>query len=92
LDEVRADWHAKAVIRKKSRELFSIDGTTIGLPTLRPGNHVEIRGMRPPFDGFYYVTKTTHSFGADGLRTRFTAQRPGMELPNAQGRFVESGS
>ncbi len=24
---------------------------------LRPGNHIEIRGMRAPFDGFYYVTK-----------------------------------
>lgn len=91
MDEVRAAWNAKAVIRKKARELFTIEGTTIGLPRLRPGNHVEIRGMRPPFDGFFYVTKTTHTFGTDGLRTKLTAQRPGMELPN-EGRFVESGA
>lgn len=81
LDDVRADWSAKAVIRKKARELFTIEATTIGVPRLRPGGHVEIRGMRPPFDGFYYVTKTVHTFGADGYRTKITASRPGMELP-----------
>ena len=60
---------------------MTIEGTTIGLPKLRPGNHVEIRGMRAPFDGFYYVTKTVHAFGADGFRTRFSAHRPGMPKP-----------
>jgi len=80
LDEVRADWAAKAIIRKKGRELFTIDATTIGVPRIRPGNHVEIRGMRAPFDGFYYITKTVHTFGSDGYRTKITAARPGMEL------------
>jgi hypothetical protein len=89
LDRVRADWRAQVEIRRKARELFSIDGQTIGLPKLRPGQHVEIRGMRPPFDGFYYVTKTTHTLGGDGFRTRFTASRPGMPLPDDQGRFDE---
>jgi hypothetical protein len=81
LDDVRADWSAKTVIRRKARELFSIEATAIGVPRLRPGGHVEIRGMRPPFDGFYYVTKTVHTFGADGYRTKISASRPGMELP-----------
>jgi hypothetical protein len=80
LDEVRADWAAKSVIRKKARELFSIDATVVGVPRIRPGNHVEIRGMRPPFDGFYYVTKTVHTYGTSGYRTKITACRPGMEL------------
>ena len=80
LDEVRADWFAKAVIRKKARELFTIEATTLGVPRIRPGSHVEIRGMRAPFDGFYYITKTVHTFGVDGYRTKITASRPGMEL------------
>jgi hypothetical protein len=84
LDDVRADWAAKAVIRKKARELFTIEAATIGTPAIRPGNHVEIVGMLTPFDGFYYVTKTVHTFGADGYRTRITASRPGMELPSQQ--------
>jgi len=81
LDEVRADAAAKAVIRRKARELFSIEVTTPGQPWLRPGRHVEIRGMRQPFDGFYYATKTVHTYGSDGYRTRITAARPGMEFP-----------
>jgi hypothetical protein len=37
--------------------------------------------MRAPFDGFYYVTKTVHTIGTDGYRTKITASRPGMEFP-----------
>ena len=81
IDPARARWRAESALRKKAREFMTIEGTTLGLPRLRPGNHVEIRGVRPPFDGFFYVSKTVHSFGADGFRTRFTACRPGMPLP-----------
>ena len=72
---------AEAQFRRKAREFFTIDGTTLGIPRLRPGNYVQITGMRPPFDGFFYVTKTVHTYGADGLRTKFSARRPGMVLP-----------
>ena len=81
LDPERAQQMAVAMLRKKAREFMTIEGTTIGLPRLRPGNHVEIRDFRPPFDGFYYVTKTVHTYGADGFRTRFSARRPGMPDP-----------
>lgn len=80
-DPERAEWQAQAVLRRKARELLTISATTLGLPRLRPGGHVEIRGFRPPFDGFYYVTQTVHTYGTDGLRTKFTARRPGMPLP-----------
>jgi hypothetical protein len=93
LDDVRADWAAKAVIRKKARELFTIDATTVGGPRLRPGRHVEIRGMRAPFDGFFYITKTVHTFGVDGYRTKIMASRPGMELaPYAQKQKKEGAA
>jgi hypothetical protein len=85
LDQARADTLAEAQFRRKAREFFTIDGTTIGLPRLRPGNFILITGMRPPFDGYYYVTKTVHSYGADGMRTKFSARRPGMVLPPYQG-------
>lgn len=81
MDPVRADWYAEAVIRRKAREFFTIQAATLGQPRLRPGQHVEIRGMRPPFDGFYYVTQVVTTYGADGLRSRISASRPGMELP-----------
>ena len=81
LDQTRADWYALGVLRKKARELMAVSATSIGLPRLRPGRHVEIRGMRAPFDGYYYITRTVHSFNSKGLQTQFDASRPGMELP-----------
>jgi hypothetical protein len=53
----------------------------MGLPRLRPGNHVEIRGMRPPFDGFYYVFKALYTFSTDGFLSKLDARRPGMPVP-----------
>jgi hypothetical protein len=84
LDQARADTLAEVQLRHKAREFFTIDGTTIGLPRLRPGNFILITGMRPPFDGYYYVTKTVHTYGAEGMRTKFSARRPGMVLPPYQ--------
>jgi hypothetical protein len=81
IDPQRAKAMAEAMLRRKARQCFTIEGATLGLPRLRPGAYVQITGMRPPFDGFFYVTKTVHSFGADGLRTKFSARRPGMPLP-----------
>jgi hypothetical protein len=81
MDRVRARWYAEAVLRRKAREFFTIEATTLGRPRLRPGQHVEITGMRPPFDGFYYVTRTVTTYGGDGLRTKISARRPGMALP-----------
>ena len=63
---------------RRWREPMTIEATTIGLPRLRPGQHVEIRGFRSPFDGFYYVTRTVHSYGTDGFRTRISAVPAGM--------------
>ena len=81
IDDERAEHLAESILRRKAREFFTVEGTTIGLPRLRPGQHVEVRGMRPPFDGFFYVTKTVHTYGPDGMRTRFSARRPGMPEP-----------
>ena len=67
-------------------QFLKIDTVTLGLPRLRAGKYAEYRGMRPPFDGFYYVEKSEHTYGDDGLRTHFTARRPGMPFrPTAGG-------
>jgi phage protein D len=81
IDEERAAEMAGAVLRQKARQFMTITGTTIGLPHLRPGVYVEIRDMRAPFDGFYYVEKTVTRYGSGGSTTQFTTRRPGMPLP-----------
>ena len=81
LDDERGRHLALVALRRQARTLFGIEARTIGLPLLRPGRHVEVRGLRPPFDGFFYVTRCVHSFGPDGYTTTFTGRRPGMPLP-----------
>lgn len=81
LDPERADVIADARFRQKARQFLKVDIETIGLPRLRAGRHVEVRGMRPPFDGFYYAETGTHTYGPDGLRTKIHARRPGMPFP-----------
>jgi hypothetical protein len=86
LDPERAKLLAEALIRKKAREFMTVEATTVGLPRLRPGMHVEVRDYRPPFDGFYYVTKAVYTYGADGFRTKISSRRPGMPEPPYGGR------
>ncbi len=80
-DDERAKFAANTELRRKAREFLTIQLSTVGLPRLRPGNYVEVRGLRDPFDGFYYVTKAVHTFDGSGLRTAVTARRPGMPMP-----------
>lgn len=81
LDKERAELMADSYYRHKARQFLKIKAVTLGLPRLRAGKHVEIRGMRPPFDGFYYVEEAVHTYGSDGLRTAITARRPGAPFP-----------
>ncbi|MEB3260933.1 MAG: hypothetical protein VKP63_09940 [Cyanobacteriota bacterium] len=78
IDSERALVMADAQYRKRAREFLKIEAVTIGLPRLRAGRYVEFRGMRDPFDGFYYVEKSQHVYSDDGFLTSFTARRPGM--------------
>jgi hypothetical protein len=82
LDKRRAKAAAHTKLLRKARELVVIQATTIGLPRLRPGRYVRIDGVDRLFDGYYYVTSTTHSWGSDGAKARFTAQRAGLPLPD----------
>ncbi|MBV8136015.1 MAG: hypothetical protein JO121_10350 [Deltaproteobacteria bacterium] len=78
IDAERAQVMSEASYRKRAREFLKVNTVTIGLPRFRAGKHVEYRGMRPPFDGFYYLENSQHTYSDDGLRTNFTARRPGM--------------
>lgn len=78
IDAERAQVMADAAYRQRAREFLKVQTETIGLPRLRAGRHVEYRGMREPFNGFYYVEKSEHLYGDNGFRTQFLARRPGM--------------
>lgn len=81
LDPDRIKLKGIATLRKSMRELLTAEGSTIGLPELRPGIHIKIGGLYPPFDGLYYVTQTLHTFDTSGYHTQFSVRRPGILDP-----------
>ena len=81
IDEPRAKLKGIAMLRKSLREFLTATGSTFGMSDLRPGVYVNIDGMYPPFDGYYYVTETTHTVDGTGYRTQFSLRRPGMLDP-----------
>jgi phage protein D len=82
LDQARAKRKAAAELRKKARELCTVEGTAVGNLKLRAGIHVRVNGMSAPFDGIYYVTRAVHSLDGGGYKTQFSLRRPGLSDPD----------
>ncbi len=57
-------------------------GKTIGLPNLRAGSKVVVKGLGTRFSGVYLVTTTTHSMGEGGYTTDFTARMEAKTNPS----------
>ena len=71
---------AKARLADQTRRMITATGSTVGLPDLRAGCMVIIRGVGADsgsFNGQYFVTETTHTINDQGYRTQFKARREG---------------
>ena len=64
---------ALMTLRQIAQGMVEAKGRTIGLPDLRAGSKVEIKGLGR-FDGIYQVTSTAHTFGDGGYTTDFSAR------------------
>lgn len=85
----------RAIEQLKRNHLGMVEatGATVGLPDLRAGKIVHIRGVGRHFDGIYTVTTTSHVLNEQGYRTTFTARRANPEEPGAHfaADLVEGG-
>ena len=78
--EQEAEQYAKQILRQRASELVVAKAKTIGLPDLRAGVKLQLRGLGDRFSGplnhwfEYVVTDSTHSFGDGGYTTDFTAR------------------
>jgi uncharacterized protein len=68
--------YAKDILRQKATELITAKGKTIGVPDLRAGVKVQIKGLGR-FSGTYVITDTTHTIGDGGYTTDFGARMEG---------------
>jgi hypothetical protein len=66
---------AKSTMRGALKSLLEVTGSTIGLPDLRAGQVIKIKGVDYRFDGEYFVTQTTHTLDTNGYKTTFKARR-----------------
>ncbi len=66
---------AKSTLRAALKGLLEVTGSTIGLPDLRAGQVIKIKGVDYRFDGQYFVTQTTHTVDTNGYKTTFKARR-----------------
>jgi phage protein D len=64
---------AKSRLRVIAQSVVSGKGRTIGVPDLRQGTKLQMKGLGR-FDGFYVVEQTTHTIGDGGYTTDFTAR------------------
>lgn len=75
--EVRAE--AEAYFRLQARRFVCGHGTAVTDERMRVGTYVNLQGLGPLFSGKYYVCEARIRFdGSSGLRTEFTAERPGL--------------
>lgn len=66
---------ALAILNASQHEFVKCDATTVGLPDLRAGLHVEILNVGSRFSGRYFITSTEHTINDNGYLTKFSAQR-----------------
>jgi phage protein D len=72
--EAEARMLATNQLRQIGEVLVEAKGKTVGLPDLRAGVKIEIKGLGKRFTGTYLVTGTTHSIGDSGYTTDFNAR------------------
>lgn len=71
----QAERRAVAVLSDRLKEMVTAAVTTVGLPDLRAGRRVVIKGVGAHFSGTYFVTDSTHTINEQGYTTQFNARR-----------------
>jgi len=78
---VETEQEARTLARERleriAKDLLTASGSSVGLPELRAGALLEIKGVGKRFSGAYFVTSTTHSIADGGYTTQFECRREG---------------
>lgn len=79
LNSQEAQAVAESYFRMMARRFVVGRGVAEPDGRLRVGATVDLQGLGPLFSGKYYLAQVTHRFdGANGFRTEFCAERPGL--------------
>ncbi len=61
---------AKSILNELSLNYLKGNCTTVGLPDIKPGIVIELKGLGSKFSRKYYVEKVIHKFGDNGFTTK----------------------
>lgn len=67
---------AISLLRERAYKFNTGSGRVIGLPDLRPGDNVQLKGLGKRFNGTYRVKRVEHTLGNSGYQTSFEVERP----------------
>jgi len=62
---------AEAILKERSELFVQGSGESIGMPEIRAGNFIELKGMGQLFSRPYYIQQSTHTINSSGYRTTF---------------------
>ncbi len=77
---------ALAILSDQLKQMVKINGTTIGLPELRAGAIVSIKGIGSRLSGDYFVEETEHILNDSGYQTKFQARREDIPSSSSSGQ------
>jgi Bacteriophage probable baseplate hub protein len=75
VSQAEGDQHASSQFNQRAMGFVGGSAETIGIPDLRSGHLVELKGVGKRFEGLYYVDEATHSISESGYLTSFTVKR-----------------
>lgn len=67
-----AEERANAILNMKAMNLVKGSGECIGIPEMRAGNYVEIKGLGKSNNTLFYLETVTHVISSGGYTTSFT--------------------
>lgn len=73
-----ADQLAKAKYNINLKEFITAEGECTGMPGLRAGETIEVKGLGVRFSGVYYLVSTSHTINDEGYITTFRGKRTGI--------------
>jgi phage protein D len=76
--QAEVNQQARAIYNERAMNFIKGNATTIGVPGLRSGKVVELKGIGPRFSGKYLVDESTHTISGSGYLTQFTVKRNGQ--------------
>ncbi len=81
---------AKKLAESKYKELSSgllrAQLRSIGIPELKPGHYIALKGLGDRFSKNYYVTKAVHTFGSGGYETTLELANDSFKMEKGGGK------